>query len=206
MRCLVKVTLFVIFLATSIHLKAQQVWPIHQDPALLARLSYDSSPVTRRQGVSHVCIAISLSGDYRIVRSLDDKEAEWRQGKIPEGQFRRLKSLLESDQLRNITGYHGGLVVQDFESFGAEIAIPEWDGKTTTKRLQWLDAEGANPFPEAVSKVVTWLKRFEPAYATPFDRAEYPNVCPSERLRLLEPSIAGKLPQSSRPLLTFPPQ
>lgn len=193
MPSFVKALLATSVLALSINVNAQQLWPIYQDPALLARLSYDSSPVTVKDGIQHVCIAVSQSGDYRIVRSVGDKPAEWLQGKIPEAQFHRLKSLLQSDELHAISGYHGGLVVQDFESFGAEIAIPEWDGKTTTKRLQWLNPEDANPFPESVSKIVTWLKRFEPVDPIPFERAEYPNVCPSEGLRLLEPSVASSL-------------
>jgi hypothetical protein len=41
-----------------------------------------------------------------------------------------------------------------------------------------------------VSKIVDWLIRFQPKDGKSFDYADYPDVCPTGGLRLLQPAIA----------------
>jgi hypothetical protein len=66
-------------------------------------------------------------------------------------------------------------------------------GEDEAQRLQWLNADGENPFPDSVTKVVIWLKHFEPTDAKLFEYTEFPDVCPSGGLRLLQPSVAANL-------------
>jgi hypothetical protein len=173
------------------------------DPNLMARFSYDISGVVRPGNVHHVCIAVSRDGDYRIVRALDDGQTRRLHGKMPKEEFRRLTNLLDAAELRNLSGYHGGLIRRDAESFAAEIPLREgWheDGagnwiEHEAWRLQWVNPGGESPFPVPVSKLVDWLRRFEPNDGKSFDYADYPDVCPTGGLRLLQPAIA----ENSRP-------
>jgi hypothetical protein len=56
--------------------------------------------------------------------------------------------------------------------------------------LQWLNADGESPFPESVAKIVDWLQQFEPKNGKDFEYTEFPNVCPSGGLRLVQPAVA----------------
>jgi hypothetical protein len=58
-----------------------------------------------------------------------------------------------------------------------------------------LNGDGENPFPASVSSVVDWIKRFEPKGGKMFEYADYPDVCPTGGLRLLQPSVAENLPR-----------
>jgi hypothetical protein len=169
------------------------------DPELWVRLSYDNSGVVVRQGdVHHMCVAVSRDGDYRIVRSLDNGLTQRLHGKMPKEEFRQLTNLLEAAELRNLSGYHGGLIRQDAESFAAEIPLGDRghdDGarkwpEHEAWRLQWLNADGESPFPASVSRLVDWLRRFQPKDGKSFEYAEYPDVCPAGGLRLLQPALA----------------
>lgn len=157
------------------------------DPNLMARLSYDNSGVVREGNVQHMCVAVSGDGDYRIVRSLDDGQTQRLHGKMPKEEFRQLKMLLGAPDFRSLSGNHGGLIRQEAEGFRAEIPHRE----NGAQRLQWLNADGENLFPGSVAKVVKWLKQFEPTDGKSFEYAEYPDVCPSGGLRLLQPSEAA---------------
>jgi hypothetical protein len=177
---------------------AQERWQ-PPDPNLLARFSYYNSGVVMRQGdVHHVCVAVSRNGDYRIVRSLDNGQTQSVHGKMPKEELRQLTNLLEAAELRKLSGYHGGLIRQESESFAAEIPLRDgWhedgDGnwiEHETWHLQWLNPDGGNPFPASVSKIVDWLIRFQPKDGKSFDYADYPDVCPTGGLRLLQPAIA----------------
>jgi hypothetical protein len=179
-------------LLVSVGLWAQEVY--HSlDPDLLARLSYDSSAVVQGEGVRHICVAVSRDGDYRIVRSPNRGQTQRLQGKMPQEQFQQLKTLLESPEFRGLSGNHGGLIRQESESFGAEIPVPGPQREAGAQRLRWLSADGESPFPDSVAKVIQWLKHFEPMDGKPFVYAEYPDVCPSSGLRLLQPSVAANL-------------
>ena len=137
------------------------------------------------------------------MRALDDGQTRRLHGKMPKEEFRRLTNLLDAAELRNLSGYHGGLIRRDAESFAAEIPLREgWheDGagnwiEHEAWRLQWVNPGGESPFPVPVSKLVDWLRRFEPNDGKSFDYADYPDVCPTGGLRLLQPAIA----ENSRP-------
>ncbi len=63
------------------------------------------------------------------------------------------------------------------------------------RRLQWLNGDGENPFPAPISKVVEWMKHFEPKNAKEFEYAEFPDVCPSTGVRLVQPAVAENDPR-----------
>jgi hypothetical protein len=93
-----------------------------------------------RQGdVHHVCVAVSRNGDYRIVRSLDNGQTQSVHGKMPKEELRQLTNLLEAAELRKLSGYHGGLIRQESESFAAEI--PLRDGWHEDKAGNWVEHE-----------------------------------------------------------------
>jgi hypothetical protein len=184
-----------ILLVASVSI-AQEAKP-SADAALMARLSYDNSGFAQPGSVMHVCFAVSKDGDYRIVRSLDDGHTQRLHGNLPKEEFRQLSNLLEGADFRNLSGNGGGLIRQEAETFAAEIAAGgRWhdDGHGTkwlepeSWRLQWLNADGETPFPSPVAKVVDWLKRFEPKNAKRFENTEFPDVCPSGRMSLVQPS------------------
>lgn len=147
------------------------------DPDLLARFSY--------QGVQHICVAVSRGGDYRLVRSLDNGQTLRLHGKIRDEQLQPLRKLISDPHFRSLSGDHAGVIRQESESFGAEILR-----ESGAQRLQWVNADGESPFPGSVSKIVDWLENFQPTGGKPFEFAEYPEVCPSGGLRLLQPSVA----------------
>ncbi|SRR6266404_92700 len=174
-------------LLTSLGLWAQEAYHF-RDPSLLARFSYDTSPIVQGEGLRHICIAVSRDGDYRTVRFLDGGPTQRLRGKIQEQQLQQLRKLISDSDFRVLSGSHGGIIRREAENFGAEILRE--DG---TQRLHWLNGDGENPFPDSVAKVVNWLKRFEPTDAKSFEYAEYPDVCPRGGLRLLQPSVAANL-------------
>jgi len=184
MRPYAKSLLTTAVLLTSVALCAQEANRTDA-PDLLARLSYDNSAIVRGEDVRQVCIAVSRDGDYRIMRSLTTGEMQRLEGKVPQEQLQQLKTLLKSPEFKVLSANHGGLIRQDSESFAAEI--PRKDG---AQRLQWLNADGESPFPAPAAKVVDWLKHFEPTNGKAFEYAEYPDVCPSGGLRLIQPSVA----------------
>jgi hypothetical protein len=77
----------------------------------------------------------------------------------------------------------------------AQEAAPPADAALMARlwRLQWLNAGGESAFPRPVAKVIDWLKRFEPQNAKRFENTEFPDVCPSGGLRLVQPSISENL-------------
>ncbi len=177
------------FLTTAVLMMSVGLWAqeaYHADDTdLLARLSYDHSAIVHGEDVRQVCIAVSRDGEYRITRSLTTGEMQRMKGKLPQEQLQQLRTLLKSAEFKALPARHGGLIRQDSESFAAEIPR-----KDRAQRLQWLNADGESPFPAPVAKVVDWLKHFEPQDAKAFDYAEYPDVCPSGGLRLIQPSVA----------------
>jgi hypothetical protein len=189
-----------ILLVASVSI-AQEATP-SADAALMARLSYDNSGFAQPGSVMHVCFAVSKDGDYRIVRTLDYGRTQRLHGNIPKEEFRQLSNLLKAADFRNLSGSGGWLIRQQAETFAAEIAAGgRWhdDGHGTKWlepeiwRLQWLNADGETPFPSSVAKVVDWLKRFQPKNAKRFENAEFPDVCPSRGLSLVQPSISENL-------------
>jgi hypothetical protein len=193
-----KILLTVSFLLISLGIWAQESDHAN-DSDLLARLSYANSAVVQSRGVQHVCVAVTRDGEYRIVRSTDYGQMLRLRGKIPQEQFQQLTKLLGESEFRALSGYHGGLIRQDAESFSAEIPGPmraHADGtprlwmERHAWRLQWLNADGENPFPGSVAKVVDWLQHFQPSGGKSFLYAEFPDVCPSSGFRLVQPAVA----------------
>lgn len=192
-----KILLSAAFLVATTGLVAQERSHL-PDPDLLARLSYDNSGAVQNGNVRHVCIAVSRDGEYRIVRSLDHGQSQRLHGTMAKEEFDQLAKLLDSAQLRKLSGDHGGLVRQQAERFAAEIPLGDRSRADGAQeglgqkawRLQWLSGDGENPFPVSISKVVDWIKRFEPKDGKSFDYADYPDVCPADGLRLLQPSVA----------------
>ena len=169
-------------------------------PEILARLAYDTTAVTSRENVRHVCLSITNEGEYRIIRSTLYTPTQYLHGRMSKDQFQDLKNLLSSKEFRSQRG-NIGLIRQESESFGAEMPVhlseikKRADGTyalppSEAWRLEWINADETAPFPESVGKVVNWLQNFQPNDAKEFSYAEFPDVCPFGVLRLLQPSIA----------------
>jgi hypothetical protein len=120
---------------------------------------------------------------YRIVQSLGKDQTQRLRGRLPKEESRQLSKLLGSAELRNLPVNHGGLIRQEAESFKAEIPSEAWS-------LQWMNADGENPFPPSVAKLALWLQRFQPKDGKSFEYTEYPDVCPGGGLRFLQPPVA----------------
>ena len=191
-----------LLLTLSILLPASAVWgqqvdkPSDSEP--LARLAYDTSAVTRRGDVTHICLAVTRDGEYQIIRSTNDEPTQYLRGQMSKDQFQRLESLLSSKEFRTQRGLPAGLIRQDSESFRAEMPTPlqkRADGTyimppPDSWHLEWLNADNAAPFPDSIAKVVNWLQSFQPKNGKEFSYAEFPNVCPSGGMRLIQPTIA----------------
>ena len=168
------------------------------DSGMLARLAYDTTAATQRGDLRHVCVSITRDGEYRMIRASSDKPTQYLRGQMPKDQFAALKNLLSSNQFRSQSGNLGGLIRQDSESFRAEMpgALKKRANgtyllpPTDAWRLEWLNPDDAAPFPHSISKVVRWLKSFEPKDGQEFSYAEFSQVCPSGGMRLVQPSIA----------------
>jgi len=198
MRSHAKTLLTAAFLLISFGMWAQESKKLN-DSDLLARLSFERSGMVQEGGVRHVCVAVSRDGDYRIVRTNYIGWTLRLHGKMPKEQFQQLAKLLTAGEFRALSGDHGGLIRQDVESFRAEILGPmraHTDGtprlwmERDVWRLQWLNADGESPFPVPVAKVIGWLQEFQPTGGKSFSYTEFPDVCPSGGLRLLQPAVA----------------
>ncbi len=193
MRLCAKSSVMAIVLMACVSLYGQEAKPAHS-PDLLARLSYDNSAALQTEGVRHVCIAVFRDGDYRIVRTLESEPAQRLQGTMSAEQLQQLRTLLESSDFRSLSGSQSGVIRESAETFAAEIPKTGKQPFAGTFLVQWLNADGENPFPTPVTKVVDWLNRFEPGHAKPFSRSEFQDVCPSAGMRLLQPSVAANVP------------
>lgn len=167
-------------------------------PDLLARLSYERSPISDN-AVRQVCIAVSREGNYRIFLSTNAANGPIRlQGKMTEDQFQQLKKLLAEPAFRSLPGSHGGLIREQAENFVAEIPqslrqsgdSPLESALPHPRRMQWLNADDESPFPVPMAKIIDWMNHFEPKDAQPFDGSEISDVCPSVGLSLIQPSVA----------------
>jgi hypothetical protein len=184
-----KLLLSVSLLLTSPCLLAQQS-NHSSEPALLARLAYDSSGmVARTDGGRDICLAVFQDGSYRALLRVNRDGSPRLKGKMSEEQLKQLKTLIDSDDFRKASGPHGGLIRRESQNFRAEVVLD--DGKI--QRLQWLTTDG-DPFPGAVEKVVTWLNDFQLSSGATFDPVEFPDVCPSVGLSRVQPTIAQNHP------------
>lgn len=168
-------------------LSAQEIYRLH-DPDTLARLSYNTF-------TTQICLAVALDGSYRMVRSTPDTYdgPQRLQGKLSKKELRQLETRLTAPGFRSLSSNHAGLIRQDAEDFAAEVSIAGNNGEVAdrTQRLQWLNADDKSPFPATIEKLVSWLISFQPKDARSFTYAEFPNVCPSIGLSLIQPSVAA---------------
>jgi hypothetical protein len=171
----------------SVSSSAQEIYRLH-DPDTLARLSYNT--VT-----TQICFAVTLDGAYRIVRSTEDTHdgPQRLQGKLSKKEFHEFEALLNSPGFKSLGSNHAGLIRQNAENFAAEIPVPSINGDADdrTRRLQWLNADGESPFPVTIEKLVSWMRNFQPKNARSFTYEEFPDVCPSPGLSLVQPSVAA---------------
>jgi hypothetical protein len=196
MRPGVKFLVSVSALLLSTGLWAQEMYH-RPDAQLFARLSYYTSAVMEGDDLRHICLAISDDGSYRVERSLITG-TERREGKLTGDQFEQIKKLLGSSEFLGLSGNDSQLIREGSEKFAAEIPPAQashHDGNQSfgnePRRMQWLNADGASPFPASMQKVVDWLKGFDPKDGREFEYADYPDVCPSSGLRLVQPPIAA---------------
>jgi len=173
-----------------------------EKPDLLARLSYKSTAVVRRDGVQRMCVAISGDQEYRMIRLASDGQTLRVHGKLSKEGFDELTKLLDSSQFRALSGNPigglPGLIRQGAESFAAEISLGDKaraDGtgvwtEAEARRVRWLNPDGGNPFPEPVEKIVSWMEHFQPKNGKEFEYTEFPDVCPSGELQLVQPTVA----------------
>jgi hypothetical protein len=185
-RCLFTAAVLVI----TLPLWAQELY--HSDSDFFARFSYESSAVNQTDGVQRVCFAVSDSGEYRLAETLSGPSHEWVRlhGKLSDDEFKQLKSVILSSDLRALPKSHGGLIRQESETFAAQIPSG-WEGSASMLRVRWMNADGESPFPAPVAKVVKWLRDFQPKGGKHFEYAEFPDVCPSGGFQLLQPSVAA---------------
>jgi len=182
--CAQSLLIFTLVLVGSIA-GAQQ--PSHAgENDILARLSYDSSGLLQGPGVSHICLAVSRDGDYRIIRSVENRPTLRLHGTMTGEQFREFKQLLEARAFRILLSSPGHLIYQDAESFHAEFPLGnrmQGDGERQyiapkSRRMEWLNADGESPFPASIAKMVDWMQRFNPKGADAFEYEESSDVCP----------------------------
>ncbi len=174
-------------LGFSVNLSAQEIYRLH-DPDMLARLSYNTL-------TTQICFAVTLDGSYRIVRSTEETldGPQRLQGKLSKKEFQELDALLDAPGFKGLASNRAGLIRQNAENFAAEIMIPSSKGEADdrTQRRQWLNADGESPFPAPIDKLVLWMKNFQPKNASSFTYEEFPDVCPSIGLSLVQPSVAA---------------
>jgi hypothetical protein len=174
-------------LGMSAGLSAQEIYRLH-DPDTLARLSYNTF-------TTQICLAVTLDGSYRILRLTEDTldGPQRLQGKLSKKEFQELEARLNSPGFKSLGNNHAGLIRQNAENFVAEIPVPGSKGHADdrTRRRQWLNADGESPFPATIEKLVSWMRNFQPKNARSFTYEEFPDVCPSPGLSLVQPSVAA---------------
>lgn len=156
-----------------------------QNADLLARLAYNRSGAVARADESRdICLSVSQNGSYRVLLFPRPQEPVRLKGKMSPEQLQQLKTLLWIDDFRALSGNHGGLIRQESRNFRAEVSR-----ESGTQRVQWLTSDGGS-FPEAIEKVADWLDHFKPSEGKAFEPAEFPDVCPSVGLSLVQPTLA----------------
>ena len=199
MRAYAKVLLTLSLLLIPFAVWGQESAP-SEKPDLLARLSYKSSAVVQRDGIQRVCVAITRDQEYRMIRLAENGQTLRVHGTLSKEQFDRLTKLLDSPMFLALSGnqHAQALIRQDAESFGAEIPLGDKkhaDGtriwiEPEARRVRWLNPDGENPFPDSVEKIVSWIQHFQPKNGKEFEYAEFPDVCPTGELQLVQPTLA----------------
>ena len=198
MRLKLRLASAAILLSASLS-SAQEIENIYSAD-LLARLSFNNSANVHSDQSQNVCMSVSRSGVYRILRFGDDgKDGKTvrLEGRLSQKELQAFKALLDAPAFLALSGSHGGLIRQWSESFAAEIPEQPKAGKVQAeaepgpaRRLQWLNADGASPFPAPVANIVDWLVKFNPADGLPLENERPSDICPSGGLRLVQPALA----------------
>lgn len=200
MRAYAKLLLTLSFLSMGVATWGQEPAP-SEKPDLLARLSYKSSAVVQRDGIQRVCVAITRGQEYRMIRLDENGQTMRVHGTLSKEQFDQLITLLESPKFVALAKNHHAqapLIRQDAESFAAEIPLGDQQHADGTRigngqkarRVRWLNPDGENPFPDSLEKIVSWMQHFQPTNGKEFEYAEFPDVCPTEELQLVQPTMA----------------
>lgn len=152
------------------------------DDHLVARLSYSNTLMEYSEGqVRKVCFAVYESGLYRLWRpdplhfnpgDLDPAHVVF-EGRFTTEQMLRFRRMIQQLDFKS---QGGGLVQQGSETFLAELV-----DKGKMSRLKWVDPDHRHPLPQAVGRVVDWLRDFEPHNSTQVAFREMSDtpVCPS---------------------------
>lgn len=212
MRLYAKCFLMTAVLAVPLMLCAQQDFRF-SDPNLLARLSFDSGG-SGFLGNGRICLAVDRDGSFRMmrtnaglrmIRTLDPAEitkedsrtiqtirtlldpTQRMEGTMPQEQLLQFEKLVGSSDLRPLAGNHFALIRQSAETFTAEIPVLDKQVSYGTLHVHILNADGQNPFPSPVRKLVDWLNRFEPLNAVRSADLEFRDVCPSGGLQFVQP-------------------
>jgi hypothetical protein len=190
------------------------------DPNLLARFSFNSG-APGLMGGGHTCIAVDRDGSFRMMRTNENlrmigtlnleatspivileengrirrlpDSTERLEGTLSREQLLQFETLVRSSDLRPLVGNHFALVRQSAETFTAEIPISDKQASDGTLHVHLINADGQNPFPVPVRKIVDWLNQFEPANAKHATDLEFQDVCPSIGLQFIQP-IASNIP------------
>jgi hypothetical protein len=158
----------------------------NQSALVSARLSYSTSAAVAGERARLLCLAVTREGGYRFLQLPSSGSTLALQGKLSDDQLQQLKNLLSDSEFRRLKGSGGGIILQDSESFGAEISRE--DG---AQRLQWLNPDDRRPFPDSATKLIQWMQNFKPADSQPLLRAEFSGVCPTVGLQLVQPTVAA---------------
>jgi hypothetical protein len=165
------------------------------DPNLLARFSFNSG-APGLLGGGHICIAVNRDGSYRMMRTNEPlrmvrtpnlDSTEHLEGTLSQEQLLQFETLVQSSDLRPLSGLHVALIRQSAETFTAEIPVLGKQASDGTLHVHLINADGENPFPAPVRKIVGWLNRFEPTDAKRSADLEFREVCPSGGLQLVQP-------------------
>lgn len=194
--------LLIILLSDSV-----AVWAQERDrtinPDLLVRLSYQRSPLSDR-GLQQICLTVSRAGNYRLIFWKEGKFGF--EGKMTDDQLLHLKRLLQP-QWRSMPRNEVGMIRDHSESFVAEISRIEMPAAFPLRStvpsgpprsapgpphwVKWLNADDVSPFPPEISRVITWMKAFDPSDGKAVDELEFSEVCPSVGLSFIQPSTAS---------------
>jgi hypothetical protein len=186
------------FLMPSVLLASTFVWgqqPQTSDPtSLLVRMSFASSWVPSGFGsFPQICFSVDRSGHYEMRRMTMKGNAEFvdgtphtelLHGALPSNELKKLQTLLQDPEFRNLPKSSGSILLRGAETFVAEV--PRASG---AQRVVVSDTDGENPFPPSAQRVINWLQRFKAEGAVPLDVSAL-DICPSGALQPVKPDTA----------------
>jgi hypothetical protein len=170
-------------------------------PSLLVRMSFANSFVRwGYDSLPQICFSIDRSGHYEMRRLTMKGGApylqgtphpELLQGTLPSVELGKLEKLLGDPEFVKLTDAPASILLKGAETFVAEVPRD-----TGVQRVVMSDADGQNPFPHSVRRIVSWLQQFKDEGAEPLD-VSAPDICPSRTLQPVHPNIAALQPAPS---------